>query len=90
VSDPSIETLEKLAHAFEVPMYQLFYDGDKPAKLPDLPKRKDGDGVAWGNSGKDGKLFDQFRRLMSKTKEKDLKILLFMAQKMAGSSRARA
>jgi transcriptional regulator with XRE-family HTH domain len=27
---PAIETLEKLARAFEVPMYQLFYDGAKP------------------------------------------------------------
>jgi transcriptional regulator with XRE-family HTH domain len=27
---PAIETLEKLARALEVPLYQLFYDGDKP------------------------------------------------------------
>jgi transcriptional regulator with XRE-family HTH domain len=25
---PSIETLEKLARALKVPMYQLFYDGE--------------------------------------------------------------
>jgi transcriptional regulator with XRE-family HTH domain len=33
---PAIETLEKLARAMEVPPYQLFYDGDKPSKLPNL------------------------------------------------------
>jgi transcriptional regulator with XRE-family HTH domain len=28
---PSIETLEKMARALEVPLYQLFYDGsEKP------------------------------------------------------------
>ena len=27
---PAIETLEKMARAMEVPMYQLFYDGEKP------------------------------------------------------------
>jgi len=31
---PAIETLEKMARAFEVPAYQLFYDGDEPPKLP--------------------------------------------------------
>jgi transcriptional regulator with XRE-family HTH domain len=41
---PSIETLEKLARAMEVPLYQLFYDGEEPPKLPNLTKRKNG---AW-------------------------------------------
>jgi transcriptional regulator with XRE-family HTH domain len=27
---PSLETLEKFAKAFEVPLYQLFYEGQKP------------------------------------------------------------
>ena len=35
---PSIETLEKLARALEVPMYQLFYDGEQPPEVPSLPK----------------------------------------------------
>ena len=35
-------------------------------------------------------MLNQFRRLLSKTKEKDQRILLFIAQKMAGSRRAKA
>ena len=35
---PSIETLEKWAAALEVPMYELFYVGDKKPDLPNLPK----------------------------------------------------
>src|SRR5205814_3075399 len=31
---PAIETLEKLARALEIPLYQLFYDGDEPPKVP--------------------------------------------------------
>lgn len=27
---PDIETLEKMARALEIPLYQLFYDGEKP------------------------------------------------------------
>ena len=37
---PAVETLEKFARALEVPMYQLFYDGEEPPKLPNLLKRK--------------------------------------------------
>jgi transcriptional regulator with XRE-family HTH domain len=85
---PAIETLEKFARALDVPMYALFYDGDEPPKLPNLPKRKTGDDVAWGSSGEDGKLLNQFRRVLSKTTEKDRKTLLFMAQKMANGQRA--
>jgi transcriptional regulator with XRE-family HTH domain len=87
---PAIETLEKFARALEVPMYELFYDGEEPPKMPNLPKRKTADDVAWGASGKDEKMLHQFRRLLSKTDEKGQKMLLFMAQKMAGSHRAKA
>jgi transcriptional regulator with XRE-family HTH domain len=84
---PAIETLEKLARALEIPMYQLFYDGEEPPKLPNLPKRKSGSDLAWGSSGKDERLLHKFRLLLSKTDEKDHRMLLFMAQKMAGSQR---
>jgi hypothetical protein len=43
-----------MARAFEVPMYQLFYDGDEPPKLPNLPK-KSSDDMAWGSTGKDAR-----------------------------------
>jgi transcriptional regulator with XRE-family HTH domain len=85
---PSIDTLEKLAWALEIPMYQLFYDGNKPPAFPNLPKRKASDDIAWGSSGSNAKFLLRFRRLLSKTKETDKKMLLVMAQKMAGSGRA--
>jgi transcriptional regulator with XRE-family HTH domain len=84
---PSIETLEKFARALDVPMYELFYDGEEP---PKLPKRKTGDDVAWGSSGKDGRTLHKFRTLLSRTDEKDQKILLFMAQKLARTARVKA
>jgi hypothetical protein len=49
---PAIETLEKLARALEVPLYQLFYEGDKPPQLPNLLKRKTSD-IVWGSKGRD-------------------------------------
>ena len=80
---PAIETLEKLARAMEIPMYQLFYDGEEPPQLPNLPKRKSSDDIAWGSSGKDSRYLGKLRRLLAKTEEEDRKLLLYMAQKMA-------
>ena len=81
---PAIETLEKLARALEVPLYQLFYDGEEPPQLPNLPKRKSGDDIAWGSAGKDARFLNKLRRLLSKTDEDDRKLVLYMAQKVAG------
>ena len=80
---PAVETLEKFARALEVPMYEMFYDGEEPPKLPNLPKRKSADDIAWGSSGKDARWLAKFRRLLGRTEESDRKILMFMAQEMA-------
>jgi len=80
---PAIETLEKMARALDVPLYQLFYDGEEPPELPNLPKRKAAGGIAWGSSGKDARFLVKFRRLLSRVEEGDRKLLLYMAQKMA-------
>jgi transcriptional regulator with XRE-family HTH domain len=87
---PAIETLEKLARAMEVPLYQLFYDGEEPPKLPNVSMRETGQDIAWGSSGKNARMLDKFRKLLSRTDEKNLKLLLFMAQKMARPHRAKA
>src|SRR5271169_688477 len=79
---PAVETLEKFARALEVPMYQLFYDGEEPPKLKDLPKRK-ADSKLFGASGKDARVLERFRRLLSKTDAKNQGVLMHMAQKMA-------
>jgi transcriptional regulator with XRE-family HTH domain len=80
---PAIETLEKLARAFEVPLYQLFYDGKKPPQLPNLFKRTSSDEFAWGSVGKDARFLNKLRRFLSKADENDRKLILQMAQKMA-------
>ncbi len=81
---PAVETLEKFARALEVPIYQLFYDGEEPLKLPNPGKRKLSTSVAWGDSGKDARLLAKFRQLLSRADESDRRLLLFMAKKMVG------
>src|SRR5467141_5010169 len=68
---PNIENLEKMARALEVPLYQLFYDGEEPPKLPNLPNRKASDDIAWGSSGKDARFLNRLRRQLSKSEEAD-------------------
>src|SRR5204862_938586 len=81
---PAIETLEKMARALEVPMYQLFYDGEEPPKLPNLPKRKSSDDIAWGSAGKDARFMSKLRRLLARTEEGNRKLILYLAQHIAG------
>jgi transcriptional regulator with XRE-family HTH domain len=80
---PAVETLEKFARALEVPLYQLFYDGEKPPQLPNLLKRKTSDEIVWGNSGKNAMYLHKLRKCLSKTADRDRKILLAVAQKLA-------
>jgi transcriptional regulator with XRE-family HTH domain len=80
---PSVETLEKLARALEIPMYQLFYDGEEPPKLPNLAKRLRAEDITWGSSGKDARFLARFVRILSKTDDGKRKLLLSIAEKMA-------
>jgi len=86
---PAVETIEKFARALEVPIYQLFYDGDKPPDLPNLPKRKTAADIAWGTAGKDARFLTKLRRLLARAAERDRKLLLAMAQKIATHKVAR-
>ena len=87
---PAIETLEKLARALEVPLYQLFYDGDGPPKLPSLLKRKTSDDIVWGSSGKNGIYLHKLVKCLSKATDSDRKLLLSLAQKVAAGRSRRA
>jgi transcriptional regulator with XRE-family HTH domain len=80
---PAIETLEKMASALEVPLYQLFYDGEQPPKLPSLLKQKTTGEIAWGSVGKDARFLTKLRRVLGKSDEYDRKLIMHMAQKMA-------
>jgi transcriptional regulator with XRE-family HTH domain len=81
---PALETLEKFAQALEVPMYGLFYDGDKPAKPLKLK------GTKHSASAGDVKELDKFRRLMVKMKAKDQKLLVMLAGKFVKESESKS
>jgi len=72
-----------MARAFEVPLYQLFYEGEEPPKLPNLLKSKSSDETAWGSAGKDERFLNKLRRLLGKSDEQNRKLILDMTQKLA-------
>ena len=80
---PAVETLEKFARALEVPVYQLFYDGEEPPKLTSLPARARTSTPEWGSSGKNARVLAKFCRLLGRANESDRRLLFFVAQKMA-------
>ena len=81
---PSVETLEKLARALEIPLYQLFYEGKNPPKLAGLPRRVKAAEIGFGRSKKEARFLAGFRRLLAGIKKRDRQLLLNMAQRMAG------
>lgn len=76
---PSIGTLEKLARALEVPLYQLFYEGNEPPKP--LPKQTE-EKLAFA-SRKEEHEFERFRQLLSRITPENRALLLAMASRMA-------
>lgn len=81
---PSIETLERLASAMDIPLYQLFYEGDEPPPLPNLSRRRTTEELVMDEeSQKELRFFEKVKRLLARINEKDRQLLLYMAQKLA-------
>jgi transcriptional regulator with XRE-family HTH domain len=75
---PVIETLEKMARAMDVSMSQLFHEAEGSPEPLKLPKR-----ATMKLSGKDGKVISRLSRLVSRMEDRDKKLLVGFAQKLA-------
>jgi transcriptional regulator with XRE-family HTH domain len=84
---PSIDTLEKLARALEIPMYQLFYDGEAPPEPPTLPPGMPADHDGWGSSGEPAKFFQRLRQLLARLSEGDRKLIMHMTSQLVRKNR---
>jgi hypothetical protein len=84
-----METLEKMTRALEVPLYQLFYEGDEPPAIPNLLKRRTSDASAWGSTGKNSIYMHKLVKCLSKSTDSGRKLLLALAQKVSGERRRR-
>ena len=84
---PSVETLEKMARALEVPMYQLFYEGEEPPEIPSLPKSISAGEVEWGSSGESAKFFKRLHQLLSRLSADDRKLIMHMTFQLVRKNR---
>jgi len=78
---PAVSTLEKMARALEIPMYQLFHDGQAAASVRGFKRPEDRD--EWGSKGRDADYLSKLCGLLSRLKEKDKKLLLQVAKKLS-------
>ena len=76
---PSVDTLEKMAQALQIPMYRLFTDDDrvtKPNIAAEVIRRR-------AVRPEQERELRAFAKLLSRMNDKDRGILLHMASKMA-------
>jgi len=87
---PTIETLEKISDALEIPVYRLLYDGDGVIQTPQASSK-----VATGGNRRTGRknemrLLGELGEYLRRMHRDDQRLLLFIAEKMAGRGQGRA
>ncbi len=73
---PSIQTLEKMAQALEVPLYRLFYDGEQILNASTWIKEEE---PVWGRSGRSASDLHKLRQFLQE--------MLSVAKMMASRNR---
>ena len=80
---PSIETLEKIARALDIKLYQLLYYEESSSESS-LPQ------TGWGSFGKEARLLNKFRELLPRITQTNRELLLFMAGKLVAAKKPRS
>ena len=80
---PTIETLEKISNALEIPVYRLLYDGDEVAEAVKAPSKIPANGNSKTIRKNESRLFGLLREHLSRMHRDDQHLLLFIAREMA-------
>lgn len=83
---PALETLEKIARAYGVPLYQLFYDGENGVAEAAIAE---GDGD-WASHGRGQRLFYKLARALARMNAKDRELVMQFARNVSQRKRTRA
>ena len=75
---PAIETLEKLARAFDIPLYGLFFERRNAPVVRNIELGPED----WASRGKGSRELTKFRRALAKMSERDRATLLDVAGEM--------
>lgn len=79
---PSLETIEKIARALDIPLYQVFYDGEKPPQVEPLVtdgRRK----LPFGRSETDARFIQSLLRIVEAMDAASRKRLLKVAREIS-------
>ncbi|MGH7870416.1 MAG: helix-turn-helix domain-containing protein [Candidatus Dormibacteraceae bacterium] len=86
---PSLETLERLARALEIPLFQLFFDEPESASLLHLAPRPTTQELLEDDKSRgDAHFFERIQRLLARIDEKDRNLFLLMARRLANQQTA--
>lgn len=82
---PSLQTLERFAGALELPVHEIFYDGEGEPPTPNLTQRKTLDELAADpkEMGEDAHFMAKLKHILAKLGEPDRDVLLTLAKKLA-------
>jgi transcriptional regulator with XRE-family HTH domain len=80
---PAIETLEKMARALGLPLYQLLYDGEDPPRAESSLAGRQSRSSGWGSAGKDLRFMRKLQNLLAKMEEEDRELLMFTLKQLA-------
>jgi transcriptional regulator with XRE-family HTH domain len=82
---PSLETVERFAAALDVPVYELFYNESEGPEALQLAPRPGAKEAALGVAARpeDEKFLQRFQNLVARLRERDRRLLLTLAGRMA-------
>ena len=82
---PSLDSMERFAAALDVPLYQLFYEGEGAPPTPNRTPRETFDELAGqpGSNGTEARLMTMLKGLTSRMLESDRRLLLDLASRLA-------
>ncbi len=80
---PSVETLEKFARALEIPLYQLFHEGEEAAAHR---MRAEESVPKWGTTRRERNMYRQFVEALAHMKPRNRDLLFKIAEQMVRRS----
>jgi transcriptional regulator with XRE-family HTH domain len=82
---PSLETLERFAGVFDVPLYQLFCSGEEVPPTPNLTPRKTLEEIMAenGTMEEDAQFLRKLTHSLTRLREPDRNVLLTLAKRLA-------
>ena len=85
---PALETLEKMARAYEIQLYELLYDGEEPPRAELKHGGSAGKESPWGTNGKEARYLSRLRRLVSSMDDRQRQLLMEFLLRMVATPKA--